>query len=154
MKKRTRALAAAAAFSILAPLGALTTASVASASPTMTASIGSYIARSGEGAATLIGTRYACEQGVHLWVSAKQAAGGRYDQRLTQEGSSQYSAAWLQSHPTNFTCDGTSRTQNFVIDTEEQGFGSFVRGVAYVQFCLVSAQGQLLISETRWVGVI
>jgi hypothetical protein len=150
---KRRLLAAAAAFSILAPLGALTTAGVASASPTMNASIGSYITRTGAGTANL-SARYACEEGVHLWVSAKQAAGGRYDARLAQEGSSQYSAAWLQSHPTNFTCDGTARTQSFRIDTLEQGFGSLVRGVAYVQFCLVSAEGQLLISETRWVAVI
>ena len=146
-------LAVAAAFSILAPLGALTTAGVASASPTMNATIGSYIVRTGTGAANL-SARYACEEGVHLWVSAKQAADSRYDPRLEQEGSSQYSAAWLQSHPQNFTCDGTARTQSFRIDTLEQGFGSLVRGVAYVQFCLVSAQGELLISETRWVAVI
>lgn len=146
-------LAVAAAFSILAPLGALTTAGVASASPTMNASIGGYIVRTGPGTANL-SARYACEEGVHLWVSAKQAPGGRYDPRLEQAGSSQVSAAWLQSHPQNFTCDGTGRTQTFRIDTLEQGFGSLVRGVAYVQFCLVSAEGELLISETRWVGVI
>ena len=45
-------------------------------------------------------------------------------------------------------------TQAFSVNTLEYGFGSLVRGVAYVQFCLVSAQGELLISETRWVGVI
>ena len=153
MNIKRRVLAVAAAFSILAPLGALSTAGVASASPTMNASIGSYIVRTGAGTATL-SARYACEEGVHLWVSAKQAAGGRYDARLTQGGSSQYSAAWLQSHPENFTCDGTARTQSFGIDTLEQGFGSLVRGVAYVQFCLVSSEGELLISETRWVGVL
>ena len=38
--------------------------------------------------------------------------------------------------------------------TVEYGFGSLVRGVAYVQFCLVSDEGELLISETRWVAVI
>jgi hypothetical protein len=153
MRIKRRVLAAAAAFSILAPLGALTTAGAVSASPTMNASIGSYITRTGTGTANL-SARYACEDGIHLWVSAKQAAGGRYDARLAQPGSSQYSTAWLQSHPTNFTCDGSARTQSFQIDTLEQGFGSLVRGVAYVQFCLVSPEGELLISETRWVGVI
>jgi hypothetical protein len=151
--RKTRALAAAAAFSVLAPLGALATAGAATASPTMSASIGSYITRTGTGSATL-SARYACEEGVHLWVSAKQAPGGRYDARLAEEGSSQVSAAWLQSHPGNFTCDGAARTQSFPINTTEQGFGTLQRGVAYVQFCLVSSEGELLISETRWVAVI
>ncbi|HUR24348.1 MAG TPA: hypothetical protein VMZ73_10795 [Acidimicrobiales bacterium] len=53
----------------------------------------------------------------------------------------------MQSHPQNFTCDGSARNQRFRIDTLEQGFGSLVRGVAYVQFCLVSAEGELLISD-------
>ena len=150
---KRRALAAAAAFSILAPLGALVNAGVATALPGMNASIGSYITRTGFGSATM-SAKYACGEGIHLWVSAKQAAGGRYDTRLTQEGSSRFSAAWLQSHPSNFTCDGATRNQSFTIDTEEQGFGTFVRGVAYVQFCLVSEQGELLISETRWVAVL
>jgi hypothetical protein len=150
---KVRALAAAAALSILAPLGALATSAVASASPTMSATPGNYITRSGFGSANLSAS-YACEEGVHLWVSAKQAPGGRYDARLTQEGSSRFSAAWLQSHPVNFTCDGLRRSQSFPIDTEEQGFGTLVRGVAYVQFCLVSADDELLISETRWVAVI
>lgn len=153
MKTRVRAIAVAAAFSVLAPLGALATAGVASASPTMNASIGSYITRPGAQAGNVT-ARYACEEGVHLWVSAKQAPGGRYDPRLEQEGSSQYAATWLQSHPSNFTCDGTARTQTFQVNTLEYGFGSLVRGVAYVQFCLVSDQGELLISETRWVAVI
>jgi hypothetical protein len=151
--RKRRVLAAAAAFSILAPIGALMNTGVASALPGMDASIGSYITRNGTGVATL-SARYSCGEGVHLWVSAKQAPGGRYDARLTQEGSSRFAAAWLQSHPANFTCDGASRNQSFRIDTLEQGFGSLVRGVAYVQFCLVSDEGELLISETRWVGVI
>jgi hypothetical protein len=148
---KVRALAAAAAITILAPLGAM--AGAAGASPTMSATPGSYITRTGFGSANLSAS-YACEDGNHLWVSAKQAAGGRYDARLTQEGSSQISAAWLQSHPANFTCDGARRTQTFPINTDEQGFGTLVRGLAYVQFCLVSPEGELLISETRWVAVI
>ena len=36
------------------------------------------------------------------------------------------------------------RTQTFGIDTLEQGFGSLVRGVAYVQFCLVSSEGEVV----------
>jgi hypothetical protein len=74
--------------------------------------------------------------------------------RLEQEGSSQISAAWYEAHPTNFTCDGRSRSQTFTITNHEQGFGTLQRGLAYVQFCLVSAEGELLISETRWVAVI
>jgi hypothetical protein len=149
---KVRALAAAAAITILAPLGAM--AGAAGASPTMSATPGSYITRNGGGSSANLSASYACEDGNHLWVSAKQAANGRYDARLAQEGSSQFAGAWLQSHPQNFTCDGVRRNQTFLIDTEEQGFGALVRGVAYVQFCLVSPEGQLLISETRWVAVL
>ncbi len=66
--------------------------------------------------------RYICPEGFHLWVSAKQAEDGRRDARLTQEGSSEVAAAWLQSHPdpSQFTCDGRWHTGTFTIDTEEQ----------------------------------
>ena len=54
--------------------------------------------------------RYVCPEGFHLWVSAKQSQDGRRDARLTEEGSSQVAAAWLQSHPEEFTCDGRWHT--------------------------------------------
>ena len=148
---KIRVLAAAAVLSVLAPLGALATAGAASADPFANASVRNYIVRTGPGTATVTAT-YVCPEGFHLWISAKQASGGRYDARLEQEGSSQVSAAWLQSHPTNFMCDGVRHTQTFTIDTQEQGFGSLVRGVAWVQFCLIGEQ--TFISESSWVGVI
>ena len=59
----------------------------------------------GDGSATVI-ARYTCPNGFHLWVSAKQVESGLPDPALREEGSSSISAAWLQSHPTDFTCDG------------------------------------------------
>src|SRR3712207_3279098 len=56
----------------------------------------------------LVRARYVCAVVQHLWISAKQVASRRRDPRLEQEGSSAISAAWLQSHPQSFTCDGTS----------------------------------------------
>ena len=148
---KIRALAAAAAVSVLAPLGAMATAGVASADPFANASVRNYIVRTGPGTATVTAS-YVCPEGFHLWVSAKQSATGQYDRRLEQEGSSAVSAAWLESHPTNFVCDGTRRTQTFTITNQEQGFGTLRRGVAWVQFCLIGEN--TFISESQWVAVV
>ena len=67
-------------------------------------------------------------------MSAKQSSTGRYDPALEEEGSSQVAGAWLEAHPTDFTCDGTRHTQTFTITNQEQGFGSLGRGVAWIQF--------------------
>ncbi len=134
------------------PLAFLATAGTASAAdPFANASVRNYITRNGDGTATVRAT-YICPEGFHLWVSAKQSATGRYDGRLEEEGSSAVAAAWLQSHPDDFTCDGTRHTQSFTIDTEEQGFGALRRGVAWVQFCLIGEN--TYISESSWVAVI
>jgi hypothetical protein len=150
---KVRAFAAAAALSIVAPLGALASATTASATTVSvaTATIRSYIVRNGDGSATLSAS-YTCPEGFHLWISAKQSADGRYDPALMGEGSSEVSAAWLQSHPVNFTCDGRSHTQSFVIDTSEQGFGTLQRGVAWAQFCLIGEN--TFIFKGQWVAVI
>ena len=103
-----------------------------------------------DGTATVT-ARYVCPEGFHLWISAKQVEDRRPDPRLREEGSSAISAAWLQSHPTNFTCDGTFRTQTFQIDTAEQGFGELEPGQAWVQFCLIGEN--TFISEARWARV-
>lgn len=147
---KIRALAAAVAVSVLAPLGALATAGMASADPLANASVRNYIVRTGPGTATVTAS-YVCPEGFHLWVSAKQSSSGRYDGRLEGEGSSGVAGAWLQSHPTDFTCDGSRHTQTFTIDTLEQGFGSLRRGVAWVQFCLIGVN--TFISESQWVAV-
>ncbi len=101
----------------------------------------------GTGTAT-VRARYSCEGGQHLWVSAKQAPSLTRDPILEQEGSSAKSAAWLQSHPVTFTCDGRKRTQTFTIDTLEQGFGSLKKGAVYVQFCLIGQN--FFLSENKW----
>ncbi len=148
---KRRALAFAAAASILMPLAALASAGAASADPFANASVRNYIVRTGPGTATVTAS-YVCPEGFHLWVSAKQSSTGRYDGRLEEEGSSAVAGAWLQSHPSDFTCDGTRHTQTFTIDTEEQGFGSLRRGLAWVQFCLIGEN--TFISESSWVAVI
>ena len=100
-----------------------------------------------------VAAAYTCPEGVHLWVSAKQAADGRKDPRLEGEGSSALAAAWLQSHPdpSTFRCDGRWHVGVYKIDTAEQGFGKLRRGVAWVQFCLIGET--TFISESRWVLV-
>jgi hypothetical protein len=78
-----------------------------------------------------------------LWVSVKQAAGGRHDPRLAGEGSSRYAAAWLQSHRavTSLDCDGRNHVGTFTVDLVEPGSqGALVRGEAWVQFCLFDAK--------------
>src|SRR5215210_7093621 len=101
--------------------------------------------------AALVTARYTCPEGVHLWVSAKQSADGSRDPRLTEEGSSAVSAAWLQNHPTSFTCDGTWKTGTFQVDLSEYGFGALRKGQAWVQFCLIGET--TFLSESRWVAV-
>jgi hypothetical protein len=94
--------------------------------PTVARVTATYICASGEG---------------HLWVSVKQAQGGRYDPALAAEGSSSVANSWSQSHPTNFVCDDSWHTQTFVVDTQEQGFGQLTRGVGWIQFCLIPDNG-------------
>lgn len=150
---KVRALAVAAALSVVAPVGAMATATPASATTTSlaTATMRNYITRNADGSANVTAT-YVCPEGFHLWISAKQSADGRYDPALMEEGSSQVSAAWLQSHPVNFTCDGRTHTQTFTIDTVEQGFGTLQRGVAWAQFCLIGEN--IFIFKGQWVAVI
>jgi hypothetical protein len=118
-----------------------------------------------DGTSATLRVRYTCQPQSplpHIWVSAKETADGRRDQQLTQEGSSQLAAGWLQSHPdpaATITCDGKSHIQTFTIDEEEQGKGQLVKGEAWVQFCLTTGNGPddpnfaLLVNETRWVHV-
>jgi len=70
-------------------------------------------------------------------------------------------AAWWQSHPTDTTCNGSWQTQKFTIDTSEVnpftggtiGYGSLQKGVAYVQFCLISEEQGLFLIDQRWIKV-
>jgi hypothetical protein len=96
---------------------------------------------------------YICQGGdaeSHLWVSVKQAADGRPDPALREEGSSQIANAWLQTHPVpgeGFSCDGAWHTQTFTVDTQEQGFGELKQGQAWVQFCLFGGDGQAAFAQ-------
>ena len=85
----------------------------------------------------------------------QQSADGTHDSRLEGEGSSALSAAWLQNHPSQFTCDGKWHTGTYQVDNfTEYGFGQLKRGVAWVQFCLVADEaGELILSQNEWVKV-
>jgi hypothetical protein len=93
--------------------------------------------------------RYTCPNGAdaHLFVSVKQVASGLPDSRLKEEGSSQYTSAWLETHPTpdTWTCDGTWHIGTWRITDDpndpsympwDYGFGGpLIPGQVYVQFC-------------------
>lgn len=151
MKRITLLLAIAAlAIAVVLPASA---GAAPKAKPTLAAEIISHVKTSLDGTAATVKARYKCAEGFHLWVSAKQSADGKRDPRLEQEGSSQIAAAWLQNHPTTFTCDGKWHTGTFQVDTfTEFGFGALQRGVAWVQFCLVVNE-ELILSENEWVKV-
>jgi hypothetical protein len=96
---------------------------------------------------------YICASGGgHLWVSVKQAVGGKYDPALSAEGSSTVAHAWSQTHPTNFVCDDTWHTQTFTVDQQEQGFGQLTHGVGWVQFCLIPDNGAPVFDQ-HWNNV-
>jgi hypothetical protein len=88
--------------------------------------------------------RYSCpasSEPAHLFVSAKQVAGGRPDPALKGNGSSALTfpdGGWLERHPgaDEITCDGTWHTGTWWIDAStEYGHGVLVPGTVYVQFC-------------------
>ena|SRR5215210_5690223 len=110
---------------------------------------------SDSGDTATVKARYICPEGNHLWVSAKQSADGTKDSALEGEGSSGAATGWLQNHPGNFTCDGKSHVGTFVVDNvTEYGKGPLRRGVAWVQFCIVSeATEALILSRSEWVKV-
>jgi hypothetical protein len=95
---------------------------------------------------------YRCYGEGGLWVSVKQVANRSKDPRLAQEGSSQVSAAWSDSHRNTVTCDGRTRVQVFTVDQEEpydfatgspdpkkNKYEPLARGWGWVQFCLFDA---------------
>ena len=89
--------------------------------------------------------RYNCPSGTqaHLFVSVKQVAGGKPDNRLKEEGSSRFTSAWLEKHfDTQPTCDGAWHTGTWRItdDTSDPDYeygqgGALIPGQVYVQFC-------------------
>jgi hypothetical protein len=96
---------------------------------------------------------YQCAKGKTLWISAKESKSGAVDKRLNKEGSSKTSASWLESHRNAITCDGSSHTHTFSMDTVEKGSkGKLVPGHAYVQFCITKGE-DLTLSVDGWVKV-
>jgi hypothetical protein len=126
-------------------------AAVATATPTSSHSGGANAVQIGvvridhnnPGIAYVTG-RYTCPRGpAHLFVSVKQVASGRPDNRLKLEGSSSITSGWLERHPgpSEFTCDGTWHTGTWQITGDpsvagyEYGHGTIKPGALYVQFC-------------------
>ena len=102
----------------------------------------------------------------HLWVSVKQTADGHKDTAVETEGSGfgHVSATWVQSHPTDVRCNGRVHEQVFQVNELETGvdengvpygpvgYGSLVKGKAYVQFCLFGGDGAF-VYDYPWVNV-
>jgi hypothetical protein len=141
-----RFLAASLAAATLAVIGT----SVAWADPTSTHSGGANAVQTGvvridrnDPSVAYVTGRYTCPAGsaAHLFVSAKQVAGGLPDPALKLEGSSSLTfpdGGWLERHPgpDEFTCDGTWHTGTWQIAaSSEYGHGALVPGTVYVQFC-------------------
>ena len=153
MKKKVWLAAGALGLAMFASVPAL------SAAPSATAFIiGAVNIDPSDPSVAHVTARYVCQDGNEpqwLWVSAKQVASGLPDRRLQEEGSSQISSGWLQSHPLGqFTCDGTWRIQTFEINTEFDeanggGHGTLRRGTVWVQFCLFDGEGNF-INSYRW----
>jgi hypothetical protein len=141
---------AAAALTVAAALPLSAGAKAKPAAPA--AQIISHVKTIGDADAATVKARYVCPEGNHLWVSAKQSADGKKDPALQGPESSALSAAWLQNHPADFTCDGKWHTGTFQVDNyTEYGFGRLQRGVAWVQFCLIGET--TFLSESDWVKV-
>jgi hypothetical protein len=118
-------------------------ASVALAAPTSTHSGGANANQIGivridpnNPMAAYVTGNYTCPAGAqaHLFVSVKQVASGKPDNRLKEEGSSQYTSAWLETHPApdTFTCDGTwhQGTWRITDDPLDPSYGLFAMSSA------------------------
>ena len=100
--------------------------------------------------------RYSCDEGNHIWVSAKQNSSATIDPRVSAEGSGfgDVATAWWQSHRGSFTCDGKRHTGWFTIDTIEPGSrGTLKKGWAWVQFCVTTDEG-LDAVKMEWSRVV
>jgi hypothetical protein len=138
---------------------AVTAASVALADPTSSHSGGANAVQIGvvkidpnDASVAWVTGRYTCPKtigDVHLFVSAKQVAGGKPDSGLKGPHSSELTkdgGAWLFRHQaqSTITCDGTWHTNIWRIDSDHSapndpdgygGWGSLVPGTVYLQFC-------------------
>jgi hypothetical protein len=143
--------AAIAVVALAAPMTGV--AQAAGSDPTASATFVSDIETSQGATSARLKVEYQCSSGDTLWISAKQTKSGQKRWWLMLGGSSQWSAAWWQSHRNPITCDGASHTQWFTLDTVEPGSkGSFVDdGQAWVQFCVTANQQDLTLSVSGWV---
>jgi hypothetical protein len=116
------------------------------------------IERHGPGLAS-IKARYTCSPPANvdeagpfktLWLSVKQTKNGKKDTALEQEGSSQQSAAWYQIHR-QLVCDGEQHTARMPVDVAEQGKGRLKKGVAYLQWCVISETDSFI--RRAWLKV-
>jgi hypothetical protein len=114
-----------------------------------------------QGSEARVHVRYSCDEGTHLWVSAKQSATGAKDPAVTQAGAGFGGAAatWWDSHRGSVICDGRTRQAWFSIDALEPGKrGQLVPGYAWLQFCVTSGETEetfaLNVSLSRWVKVV
>src|SRR4051812_10634866 len=106
-----------------------------------------------KGSKATLRVRYSCKTGDTLWISLKQSKSGKKDPALKKEGSSQASAAWLDSHRNKITCDGKKYTKKFTVDKVEKGTkGKLKKGQAWLQFCVTKGEG-LTVSVAKWVAV-
>jgi hypothetical protein len=150
---KKRHLFAAAAIALAIPFGSAFAAGATPEGKTQAQVVGP-VRVTGEGRAEVT-ARYICQpEFTHLWVSAKQVADAHPDKALQGEGSSEASAVWNQSHPQTFTCDGEWHTDTFTIGdgTLEYGFGTLQQGQAWVQFCLTTADEQVVMAKS-WAAV-
>ena len=142
------------AIAVLASVGGFTSAADAKPKATTEATVISHVRiDKNDPSVGYVRARYTCSSDyTHLWVSVKQTATATADPALTAEGSSEISAAWVQSHPEDFTCDGKNHVQEFRI---EAVFGQLQRGVGYVQFCLTDGAfpPSLLVSDMNFQTV-
>lgn len=93
------------------------------------------------GKQALVALNYSCKSGNHLWVSLKQSASGRRDNRIKNEGSGggKVAATWLDSHREVAVCDGRKRSAQFYVDKQEPGkYGKLRNGWAWLQFCVTN----------------
>jgi hypothetical protein len=114
---------------------------------------------SGSSSATVLG-KYRCwgdSATTHLWVSAKQ---GGPDP--TAEGSSSTVDAWYDTNVSGdikVTCNGkwqitTVDLGRAATDFTGRPLGQLTKGKAWIQFCLVNPDGELLASKNTWAHVV
>jgi hypothetical protein len=136
------------AFAAVVAAAALVTAGIATGTPsgkTDAQVIGNVKIDPDDSSVAYVTARYICEGGAgsHTWASVKQAESRLPEQWLTEEGSGAATEAWSHSHRNPVTCDGQWHVGTFVVDQVEWGWGELAQGQAWVQFCIITPNGEL-----------